>query len=340
MLSLVLFLVLPHVAAIKCTQQLHRKLRQLDSFLRDRNFTIKDENGAHDPVNGIEGSSTNKEASFLCHRAASAAASNASARGLAPFQACQTGFNRGRSAVALLMANPQLHLASFDLGEHAYVKHAHEWIDAQFPGRHALFLGNSAEEIRIRDYRRCSFVFVDGGHAEDIALEDIYQFSFRSEPRAPLLVDDCPDQGAVAAAFKRACEQRIILCQPAELDTPSWSDGLDGGLRSVRAGWSRARACHPARLPEPATLHASPFRKGPSWGLVPGSNVLAESRRLALTTARFPTLLCRLARATGRHSTLLCRLARTSWCDTGLCIRDGSSVPASTPAGPATPTRS
>lgn len=60
---------------------------------------------------------------------------------------CQTGFNYGTSAAALLCAVPTAKLVSFDLGEHDYVKPAGEEIEKLFPGgRHELILGDSQQE--------------------------------------------------------------------------------------------------------------------------------------------------------------------------------------------------
>ena len=126
-------------------------------------------------------------------------------RATAHFRVCQTGFNRGRSAVAFLLAHPSIHVASFDLGAHPYVKYARSWIDTYFAGRHSLFLGNSAYGIPgAPKSLGCDFVFVDGGHDTPIALEDIYQFGRRATARATMLIDDCPFQTMVADAYRRA----------------------------------------------------------------------------------------------------------------------------------------
>ena len=213
-------------ASTGCRSRLRQNLRALDEHLRVKGFTIQDD-GQHDPQNGIEGSSTFREASFLCD-SAEAAIANSSQAADGVFKVCQTGFNRGRSAVAFLLANPRIHVASFDLGQHSYVQHARAWIDANFPGRHALFLGNSAVGIPSAppSLGLCSFAFVDGGHAEGIALEDIYQFGQRAAPGAPMYIDDCPFQPMVAAAFQRACDQRIVHCDSSLRDATVWGEGL------------------------------------------------------------------------------------------------------------------
>eukprot|EP00966_Prymnesium_polylepis_P005629 128673-Prymnesium_polylepis.1 len=200
--------------SIGCHDHLRGRLKELDDSLRAKGFTIQPD-GEHDPQNGIEGSSTFREASFLCKAVQRAVANSTTLASDRPFRVCQTGFNRGRSAVAFLAAHSAVTVASFDLGAHAYVDVAHRWIDREYPGRHSLFLGNSAVGIpkAPASIGLCVFVFVDGGHAEGIALSDIYEFGRRAAAGAPMYIDDCPFQPMVAAAFQRACDQRVVHCQ-------------------------------------------------------------------------------------------------------------------------------
>ena len=50
----------------------------------------------------------------------------------------EIGFNAGFSSFAFLSSNPDTHVVSFDLGEHAYSRTAKKLIDKKFPGRHTL----------------------------------------------------------------------------------------------------------------------------------------------------------------------------------------------------------
>ena len=55
----------------------------------------------------------------------------------------EIGFNAGHSAEVFLKNNTSLTLTSFDLGNHEYVIPAKEYIDATYPNRHNLILGDS-----------------------------------------------------------------------------------------------------------------------------------------------------------------------------------------------------
>lgn len=215
--------------------------RELDAHILDAGFHIG-ANGAH-LGKAMEGSSTLNEGMHLCRltRAAHAQwhAPTATQAGQSvdgkhgKFTVCQTGFNRGRSAVAFLLADAAVRVASFDLGEHPYVKVAQRWIDERpdFVGRHDLYLGNSAfgipRAVKQRQVMRCDLVFVDGNHMEEGALEDILQFAGVAAPGATMLLDDCPMQVMVANAYQRACRQGLVVCPPDAGREPAaiWTGG-------------------------------------------------------------------------------------------------------------------
>ena len=62
----------------------------------------------------------------------------------------EIGFNAGHSSEIFLQNNKDLTVTSFDLGVHDYISTAKEYIDATYPNRHNLILGDS--RITIPNY--------------------------------------------------------------------------------------------------------------------------------------------------------------------------------------------
>jgi hypothetical protein len=63
-------------------------------------------------------------------------------------QVCEIGFNFGHSAITWLSGSPNVHLQSFDLGEHKYAQFGKDFIVQKFgANRFDIVFGNSKETV-------------------------------------------------------------------------------------------------------------------------------------------------------------------------------------------------
>ena len=107
----------------------------------------------------------------------------------------EIGFNAGHSADTFLKHNPTLTLTSFDLGIHAYVTFAKQYIDMKYPNRHTLILGDSTTTVpqHIQNSNRkqtYDVIFIDGGHSYEIAHADISNCFHLAHAETVVIVDD------------------------------------------------------------------------------------------------------------------------------------------------------
>lgn len=106
----------------------------------------------------------------------------------------EIGFNAGHSAEVFLQNNPALTLTSFDLGAHDYVSIAKEYIDATYPNRHTLILGDSTitvpKFISDNKDKRFDLIFIDGGHDYAIANADLENCRKLANKDTLVIVDD------------------------------------------------------------------------------------------------------------------------------------------------------
>jgi predicted O-methyltransferase YrrM len=160
----------------------------------------------------------------------------------------EIGFNAGFSSLAFLSAGAKVQVVSFDIGCHEIVRHAKEFVDAQFPGRHELIIGNSTSSVPTYgiEHPAVSFdiVFIDGGHDYDTVRKDIANLKVLSHPGTSVVVDDLTPWLAwgegPTRAWNQAVSQGIIV--PVEI----FRDG-----RLVHAieppgerSWARGRYCY------------------------------------------------------------------------------------------------
>lgn len=106
----------------------------------------------------------------------------------------EIGFNAGHSAEVFLKNNRSLTLTSFDLGAHDYIAPAKRYIDATYPNRHKLILGDSRTTIPIylENNKDAKFdvIFIDGGHNYEIANADMTNCFHLSHRDTIVMIDD------------------------------------------------------------------------------------------------------------------------------------------------------
>lgn len=144
-------------------------------------------------VSVVEGSCTYRELMFLARQV----------QGMK--QVAQTGFNMGMSACAMLAANPDLIVVSYDLGEWPCVDIAHKYLDERFEGRHLLIKGDSTKTFK-PPLQPWDFAFIDGGHTYEVAKADIVNFAGCSKR---VMVDDTRMPG-VFSALQEAIDERLL----------------------------------------------------------------------------------------------------------------------------------
>ena len=106
----------------------------------------------------------------------------------------EIGFNAGHSAVTFLSANKNVHVTSFDIGVHDYMKIGKKFIDKFFKNRHNLIIGNSIETVpeylKNNPKNKFDIILIDGNHDYDFAIGDIFNCIGLSHNKTVILLDD------------------------------------------------------------------------------------------------------------------------------------------------------
>jgi hypothetical protein len=115
----------------------------------------------------------------------------------------EVGVNGGHSAFLALTSNPEIEFHGVDVCEHAYVRPAVEWLEAEFPGRVFFYEGDCRDVLPrlARGGGKYDVFHIDG--AKWTYFEDIRNCQMMRSGDAELIVDDI--QNPLVAKTMQRC---------------------------------------------------------------------------------------------------------------------------------------
>lgn len=106
----------------------------------------------------------------------------------------EIGFNAGHSAEIFLNFNHKIHLTSFDINVHDYVKYGVEYIQKKYKNRHSIIYGDSTisvpQFILDNPGKKFDLIFIDGGHDYDIVKKDMENCLQLCHDNTIIMMDD------------------------------------------------------------------------------------------------------------------------------------------------------
>lgn len=133
----------------------------------------------------------------------------------------EIGFNSGHSASWFLANNPSVSVHSFDIGNWRCVTKGKAVIDALYPNRHSLILGDSCRTVpefsRANPDKKFDLIFIDGGHMYDVAQADVRNCFSLAHKDSIVVMDDIVRRGDWLAQWNYG---------PAL----AWADGVREGI--------------------------------------------------------------------------------------------------------------
>lgn len=121
-----------------------------------------------------------------------------------PGRILEIGFNAGHSACCFLNANPDTEMISFDICRHGTEQPAYEVLTKYFN----LTLVKGDSTLTVPSYfadnstSKFDFIFVDGGHSDDVPYLDILNTLPHLNTNGIIIVDDA-DQHAVRIGISK-----------------------------------------------------------------------------------------------------------------------------------------
>jgi len=131
----------------------------------------------------------------------------------------EIGFNTGVSSAYFLSARDDISVISVDIGVHSYVNDCKKLIDAQFPGRHKLIIGDSRQIIpelnKLEPRIKPDLIFIDGDHGEPTPLIDARNCLVLADKDTVLVMDDTNIINGWNGVLQAMCE----LIKKKEIDS-------------------------------------------------------------------------------------------------------------------------
>jgi predicted O-methyltransferase YrrM len=131
----------------------------------------------------------------------------------------EIGVNGGHSAYVALTANPSLEFYGVDIGDHAYVRMAVEWLKAEFPGRVFFYEGSCLRVLPqlAKQGMRFDLFHIDGAK-QTYYLDILNSHRLLPDGGAAMVIVDDLNMGAVEQMWRRCLREGLV--QPASGFSP------------------------------------------------------------------------------------------------------------------------
>ena len=152
----------------------------------------------------------------------------------------EIGFNAGHSAETFLNQPQCEKLVSFDINTHGYTSVGTEFMQHKFKERFVFVPGESKKQVpkyaSAHPHEKFDLIFIDGGHAFDLVVNDIRNCQALADRNALVWLDDYETIIGVKAGVDECVDKGVI----ALLEVKSVTEGL--GRRS----WAIAQYTTPS----------------------------------------------------------------------------------------------